>query len=344
MYIRSDARPALPAPRALMITTYYSDPDGATRSDLTVDELARAASTPGGCLWVDLENVSREEGQPILRDVFRFHQLPIDDCFNDLVDPPKAEMYDGYLFIIVQGVDYAATSHRLAVTELDLFLGPSYVVSFHRRPLPAVERVRTLAKDPALRLLSHGPDRLAHQLIDHLVDDVAPALADMTDTLERLEEEVIRAPSDRTLELVLRLKRDSQRLRHTMLPMRDVMARFARGEYPSLIRPETQLYFRDVYDHVVRTEEMVETLRDFADSALNLYLSAINNRTNEVMKTLAVVGALFLPATIVSSIYGTNFSTNIPGLHWEFGFYTMLAVMFLVMLAGLLYFRSRRWF
>ena len=129
-----------------------------------------------------------------------------------------------------------------------------------------------------------------------------------------------------------------------MLPTRDVMARFARGEYPALIRPEAQLYFRDVYDHVVRTEEMVETLREFADSALNLYLSSLNNRTNEVMKTLAVVGALFLPATIVSSIYGTNFSKNIPGLHWDLGFYVMLSVMFLVMAGGLLYFRARRWF
>lgn len=327
-----------------MITTYFSAPDGTLRRDLTPDEVARALASGGGWLWVDFEGVSRDEGEPLLRDVFGFHHLPIDDCFNELVDPPKAEVYDGYLFVIVQGIDYASASRRLAVTELDLFIGASYVVSFHRRPLPAVAHVRRLVEDPKLRLLTHGPDRLAHHLIDQLVDDVAPALADMTDALERLEEEVIRAPSERTLEDVLRLKRNSQRLRHTMLPMRDVMARFARGEYPSLIRAETQLYFRDVYDHVVRTEEMVETLREFADSALNLYLSAINNRTNEVMKTLAVVGALFLPATIVSSIYGTNFSQNIPGLHWEFGFYVMLAVMFLVMLGGLAYFRARRWF
>jgi magnesium transporter len=327
-----------------MIATYYSAPDGTQHRDLEPDEVARVLSSGRGCLWIDLEDVSRDQGEPLLRDIFGFHHLPIDDCFNDLVDPPKAEVYDGYLFVIAQCIDYTAASHLLAVTELDLFIGSSYVVSFHRRPLPAVARVRRLAEDPELRLLHQGPDRLAHHLIDQVVDDVTPALTGMMDALERLEEEVIRAPSERTLEEVLRLKRNSQRLRHTMLPMRDVMARFARGEYPSLIRPGAQLYFRDVYDHVVRTEEMVETLRDFADSALNLYLSSINNRTNEVMKTLAVVGALFLPATIVSSIYGTNFAKNIPGLNWDFGFYAMLAVMFLVMAGGLAYFRARRWF
>lgn len=327
-----------------MIVTYHSAPDGTLRRDLAPDELARTVASGEGYVWVDLEDAGRAQGEPLLRDVFRFHRLPIDDCFNDLVDPPKVEVYDGYLFVIVQGVDYAATTRRIAVTELDLFIGETFVVSYHRRPLPSVTRVRGLVEDPALRLLSRGPDWVAHHLVDQLVDDFAPALADMTDALERLEEEVIRAPSERTLEEVLHLKRNAQRLRHTMLPTRDVMARFARGEYPALIRPEAQLYFRDVYDHVVRTEEMVETLREFADSALNLYLSSLNNRTNEVMKTLAVVGALFLPATIVSSIYGTNFSKNIPGLHWAWGFYVMLAVMALVMAGGLLYFRARRWF
>ncbi len=327
-----------------LITSYYSPPGGPLLTQPSAEVMRQSMASGDGVLWVDIESASRPEAEPLLRDVFGFHHLAIDDCFNGIVDPAKIDPHDSYLFIIVQGIDYVAQTERLAVTELDLFIGRNYVVSFHDRPLPAVGRVRQLVEDPGLGFLARGADWLAHSLIDMLVDDVAPAVGTMTDTLERLEEEVITSPTPQLLEDVLLLKRNSQRLRHTMLPMRDVVARFSRGEYPLLIRPETQIYFRDIYDHVVRTEEMIETLREFADSAMNMYLSALNNRSNEVMKTLAVVGALALPATIVSSIYGTNFRHNIPGLEWEGGFYAMLSVMFAIMAGGLAYFRWRKWF
>ena len=154
---------------------------------------------------------------------------------------------------------------------------------------------------------------------------------------------MIEQPRRETLQEVLRLKRNAQRLKRSILPQRDVVNRFARGEYSRLIRPESIMYFRDVYDHTVRVEETIESLRDLADSALNTYLNAVNNRINEVMKTLAIVTVVFLPLTLIAGIYGTNFR-NVPELRYEYSYFTMLIIMGVVALALAVWFKWRGWF
>ncbi|HEY7802356.1 MAG TPA: CorA family divalent cation transporter [Dehalococcoidia bacterium] len=144
------------------------------------------------------------------------------------------------------------------------------------------------------------------------------------------------------LQDVLRLKRTAQQLKRSILPQRDLVNRFARGEYP-LIHDESLMYFRDIYDHTVRIDEMIETLRDLADSALNTYLSSVNNRTNDVMKTLAVVTVIFLPLTLIAGIYGTNFN-NVPEYGWGFGYFAMLGIMLVIALGLVGWFRWRGWF
>jgi len=325
-----------------LITSCTRSSDGALKLDLPEGEIPAALRDESGLLWVDLDGVPREEGEPLLRDIFGFHELTIDDCYNRLIDPPKVDDYGSYLYVIVHDVRYDAERESLWTTELNLYIGPNYVVSFHQAPLHAVAEVRRRAEHRNL-VIERGPDFLAHALIDVVVDDFHPAVETLDEQVARVEEVVIDDPRREALQEVLRLKRNAQRLKRSILPQRDVANRFARGEYGRLIHPDIIMYFRDVYDHTVRIEEMTDSLRDLADGALNTYLSSVNNRTNEVMKTLAIVTVIFLPLTLIAGVYGTNFE-NVPEYRYYNGYFTMLSVMGAIALGLIAWFKWRRWF
>ncbi|HZP58474.1 MAG TPA: magnesium/cobalt transporter CorA [Dehalococcoidia bacterium] len=324
-----------------MIRSAYRDAAGDVRFDLAPEALRRAACDESGLLWVDLEAEPRASGEPLLRDVFGFHELTIDDCYNTLIDPPKVDDYRRYLFLIVHAVRYDEAAQRLGTTELDLYLGAHFVVTFHHLPLRSVDDVWRRAERRNL-VLDDGADFLAHALIDVVVDEFHPVVETLDEQVALIEEVVIDRPQRETLQEVLRLKRNAQRLKRSILPQRDVVNRFSRGEYPHLVRPERLMYFRDVYDHTVRVEETIEGLRDLADSALNTYLSAVNNRINEVMKTLAIVTVIFLPLTLIAGIYGTNFR-HLPEYTWRWGYFGMLGAMAVIAVGLIAWFRWRRW-
>jgi magnesium transporter len=325
-----------------LISSLYRLAGGELTHDLTPSQLEEAIAAPGGLLWVDLEASDETEARPILEGVFRFHHLAADDCLNPHIDPPKIDDYGRYLFIISQGIRFHARSERLETTELDIFLGPNYVVSFHSHALAAVEDVRRRVTEDG-PLAGRGPDFLVHALLDALVDQFQPVVADMDQALDALEEAVLANPQQRLLHDMLLFKRNAQRLRRTLLPQRDAVNRFARGEFPGLVSEETHMYFRDIYDHVVRVEDMVESLRDLTESVLGTYLSAVNNRMNEVMKVLSIVATIILPLTLISGIYGTNFE-NVPELGWQWGYFGMLGAMAIIALGLIAFFRWRKWF
>lgn len=324
------------------ITSCHCAADGSIQFDLPTGDMAAVLRDERSLLWVDIALDGSSEAEPLLRDVFGFHQLTIDDCFNTLIDPPKVDDYGSYLFVIVHNVLYDPERQQLSTSELNVYLGANFVVSVHRSPVRAVTEIRRRAEARSL-VLDHGAAFLAHALIDVVVDDFHPVVESVDEQVADVEERVLAEPKRETLEEVLRLKRNAQRLKRSILPQRDVVNRFSRGEYPRLIQPEALMYFRDVYDHSVRVEEMIESVRDLADSALNTYLSSVNNRINEVMKTLAIVTVVFLPLTLIAGIYGTNFE-NVPEYGVHVGYYGMLGVMVAVA-AGLIgWFRFRRWF
>jgi magnesium transporter len=324
-----------------MKTALLRRPDGVVVA-LEDDSAIRAAMTASdGLIWVDLEQATRDEAA-LLDDVFGFHHLAIDDCFNEHLDPAKIDDYGQYIFVIAQAISYDEASEQLAAEELNLFLGPTYVVSFHKRPLPSVLELRRRVLDGSPEL-AHGADRLAHALLDGIVDDYQPVVEQLDDTLSHLEELVLAQAQPSFLQQILLLKRNVQRLRRTIIPQRDVVNRVARGEFPAVVRTETHMYYRDIYDHVLRVEQLVESVRDLADGVLNTYLSAQNNRMNEVMKTLSVVATIILPLTLIASIYGMNFH-NMPELDWRYGYFGVLGLMATIAAGLIAFFRFRRWF
>jgi magnesium transporter len=325
-----------------MITTYLRAPDGSVVRDPT-DAAVRSTITSGqGLVWVDIESSSREESERVLAETFGFHHLAIDDCFNLHIDPAKVDDYGSYVFIIAQAISGQEPTEELSTTELDVFLGANYVVSFHNEPLPFLTDVQRRVREAGPEA-TRGADFLAHSLLDGLVDAYQPAVDELDDMLSSVEERVVTKPEQALLQEILLLKHNVQRLRRTIIPQRDVVNRISRGEFPNVVRGEMNIYFRDIYDHVVRVQELMESVRDLADGVLNTYLSAVNNRMNEVMKTLSVVATVLLPLTFVASIYGMNFE-HMPELTWYWGYFLSLGAMALIAAGMIAFFRIRRWF
>jgi magnesium transporter len=303
-------------------------------------ELRRMLDTPGVLVWVDLESPDPSE-VAVLSDVFQFHPLTIDDCLNYRVDPPKADDYGDYLFLVTQGIDFSAQSNMVATTELNIYLGPSYVVSFHHRPLAAVEETRDRCSR-GTSLPTRGADWLAHALLDALVDHVLPVVEAMDEEIAALEDEALGRPDTGLIERMTTLKRSTLRLRRLVAPQRDMVNRMSRGDFAHLVRDETHMYYRDIYDHLVRLEDMIEALRDLGDSVIATYLATVNNRMSEIMKALSLVGTIFLPLTLLASVFGTNFAPTYEDWGWT-GFLIMCTFM-VVCIAGLTWwFRRRQW-
>jgi magnesium transporter len=326
-----------------MITSCFRASDGTLRTELSPQQVREALATPDTLLWVDVDAADgRDYGEPLLRDVFHFHPLTIDDCYNTLVDPPKVDDYGDYLFVIVHHVDLDEDGTMLTAGELNMYVGTNYVVTLHNGPLHAIAEIRRRTENHA-RLFERSAAFLAHAFFDLVVDGFHPIVESLDERVDAAQEIVLEHPHQEVLQEVLALKRMGLRLKRTILPQRDVANRFARGEYGHLVPREALFYFRDVYDHTVRLEEMIDNVRDLSDSALNTYLSSVNNRTNEVMKTLAIVAVIFLPLTLIASVYGTNFEDTFPSYGWPPGFYGMVVSFVLIALALVAWFRWRHW-
>jgi magnesium transporter len=298
------------------------------------------ADPHGATLWVDLEDPDQPE-KAILSDVFHFHPLTIEDCFSEAFDPPKVDDYHDYLFIVAQAIDFSAQDDTLATTELDLYLGKNYVVTVHRRPLPVLGEVMEHCKR-LLPLVGRGPDWLMHAILDRLVDQLLPVVAAIDEEIATLEDQALESPDHALIGRMGGLKRSTLRLRWLVAPQRDMVNRLGRGDFPHLIREETHMYFRDVHDHLVRLDVTIENLRDLGESVMAVYLATQGNRLNEVMKALGIVGVIFLPLTLISGVFGTNFTDTYMDSGW-LGFAVMCGSFVLIAGIMLTIFKKRRW-
>ncbi|MFC1963860.1 magnesium/cobalt transporter CorA [Chloroflexota bacterium] len=320
-------------------TAYYLPPDGVLHRDLTEDQVKSSYDSGDGLLWVDTSETTNEDGQ-FLESVFKFHQLAIEDCISTNMHPPKIDDFGDYLFLIVHGVNYAVESDVVETAELAIFLGKNYVVSSHSYPLLSIEAVKQMVELDG-RPMRRSADFLAYSIVDALIDNVMPAIDKMTEITEDIEEEVLRKPQQQTLEAILKLKRSTVHLHRVMAPQREVLNRMSRGDF-KLIGDDAKVFYRDIYDHIVRIEDLNQTTRDMTDNALATYMSSIGNKQNEIMKILSIVAAIFLPLGIITGVFGMNF-TNMPELNISWGYYAVIGFIGFAILIILGLFWTRGW-
>ncbi|MBI4277149.1 MAG: magnesium/cobalt transporter CorA [Armatimonadetes bacterium] len=306
--------------------------------DVPPEALARHLTEARAALWVDVEDPSPEDLGALAR-IFNFHPLTLEDVQNQR-QRPKIEEYDGYFFIVVNAVDIAEGRRRPEFRQVAVYFGPAYVVTVHRGAEANVEETRQRLARAPVRLREQA-DYLLYTVLDSVVDDYMPVLDQISARIDRLEDEIVQGTQRRTLSHIFDLKRALLHLRHVLGPQRDALGHLTRRDL-EVIRPEVMVYLRDVHDHLLRTVEMVDTYRDLLVGAMDIHLSAVSNRLNEVMRRLTVVAAIFGALTVITGVYGMNFE-HMPGLRRADGFWIMAAVMGAVTLLLVMIFRRLRW-
>ena len=309
--------------------------------DFTVKDLPALLAEESNVVWVDMEAPTVEDDK-VLADVFHFHPLTIEDA-RETRNQPKVEAFPDYLFFIFQGVRVDNTSAKnFVLKELDGYLGKNYVVTYHVENFRSIDLVKKQIRASPFTC-SHGADYLLHQILDHLVDLYMPVVDDFDNSINRLEDRVLTVKSNNTeiLMEIMRLKRSVARLRRISTKQVQSFYRLAHGEFP-FISEKNLPFFRDVQDHLQRVSDLSESYRDLVSGLLDIHLSVIANRTNDVMKLLAVFSAIMLPLSLIAGIYGMNFD-NMPEIHSRNGYYMTILTMFLIALVLGVYFWRKGW-
>lgn len=298
-------------------------------------------------LWVDLEACSPDEVRRILEGVFHFHPLSIDDCIN-LSHSPKVETYEPkeedrfapYLFMVIHAVDYSRKDGAFATSELNFFLGKNFLVTYHEGPLRSIQQTEERCLKSTIHV-ARAPDRVAHALLDSLVENYKPALEDLSLEIAELEDEVLQRPDPAVLERILKVKKEVLHLRQIIGPQREVLARFARGEF-KLIRAHLVPYYRDVYDALFHIGEMAMGYTDALSGILQIYLNMSSNRTAEIVKVLTMITIITTPLMIVGTWYGMNFE-SMPETRWTHGYAFALVLTVVSTALTFIYFKRKKW-
>ena len=324
-----------------MIRSFIFSDGKLVGQDLEREALRLVRADKGLLLWVDLDNPTEEETKFVLETVFQFHPLAIEDC----VAPsslPKVEDYEDYLFIVTHAVDFKRTD-KFNTTELDLFLGRDYLVTFHTSPLRSVSTLIDRQLKGAT-VGPRGPDRIAHTLLDLLVDHYAPVIEELRAELEELEEDVLARESaqKKLVNELLHVRGDFTKLRTIIRPQRDVIDRLARGD-SKLIRPKLLPYFRDLRDNLVRLEDTAASYHERLMMAFDIYLNKAAFEANEGIKFLTALTAVTLPAVMVGGWYGMNFE-HMPELKSPHGYLYACLLTLVSTIAMVIYLKRKKWF
>lgn len=325
-----------------MISTCYFPPEGNYRKDLSPEELSTVLSSGQGFAWISLEKASHDEVLDVLEKQFHFHPLAIEDCLSVGYQIPKVDDYVSYIFIIFQAILADDSLDELQTVELDLFLGENYLVTCHtEQTMPVIGNIwRRIERDS--RIYSHGPDFFCHAILDNIVDDYLPLIDEMESEIDWIEDVVVAKPAPQTLEKLLSLKHSIMSLRRIISPQREVINRLSRDEFPQ-IQQYSRVYFRDVYDHLIRIQDLTDAIRDVISGSMDIYLNSTSLRLNEVMKALTIVSTIFLPLSFVAGVFGMNFRF-MPGLESPAGFWVISLIYVIIAVGMLAYFKFRRWF
>ncbi|WP_396625310.1 magnesium/cobalt transporter CorA [Luteitalea sp.] len=329
---------APPDPGAAL--TIFVHGGGQTRAVDAIDP-AWLAPDSGMFVWADLGNANPAATRHLLSDVFHFHELSVEDAVGES-HHPKVEPYDGYLYLILHGIDWNATKQGgFSTHDIDFFIGPNCLVTVHDGTSRSIAAVQGLCPRHGF-VMEHGPMALVHRIVDTMVDNYRPEVSALEERLDDVEEAVFGTDNQEIVRQILAIKRDVGALRRVVMPQRDVIARLARREFEA-VDEQLSYRFRDVHDHLVRLSDEANTFHDRVTGVLDAHLSFVSNRMNEVMKVLTLIATIFMPLTVLTSLYGMNVRIPMMPGGEQAQFWDVVLVMF-VMSGGMIwYFKRRGW-
>ena len=319
----------------------YSE-EGVTRyDDIEVAVEAR------GDTWVHVDAADPDELRD-LRETFGIHPLAVEDVLHN-TSRPKTEEYDTHTFVLLKTAQLSQRevtfSKEIRTTPVGFFVGEDWLVTMSTTDLDAAEKTRTRLIGGRQRTISRGPDFVAYRIMDGIVDGYFDLLDEIEDDIEVIEEQIVTETDPELLEAINDVRRDLLAFRKIAWPSREAIGYLSRGDPPQ-IDERNEKYFRDVYDHLVQTVDLIETYRDLTSGSRDIYLNTVSQSTNEVMKVLTLVATIFIPLTFVVGVYGMNFADsayNMPELYWDMGYPAVMIGMAAVAAILVVYFRKRGW-
>lgn len=285
--------------------------------------------------WVDFNCPTTAE-ELLLDTFFHFHPLAIEDCLMRL-QRPKLDFYDDYHFFVIHRLN----EETLIAEEINIFVSDKFIVTFHKNQAPEIDKVQKLLEDQP-KNWERGTVFLAYQTIDKIVDSYFPLVYTIEDHLNALEDELTYQNSLNAMQIVFEFRSDLLHLRRTILPMRDLLYRIL-SSYRFALKKSERAYFGDIHDHLVKLTEMVESNRELTADMRDSYMAMSSSRMNGIMMTLTIVSTIFIPLTFIAGVYGMNFDI-MPELHGQYSYFIVLAIMLLIVIFMLSFFKYKGWF
>jgi len=311
-----------------------------------VEVEALSANTEAAVSWINLDGVHETQLLEQIGSRFGIHPLVLEDIVNT-DQRPKVEQYYNFIYVVLKMMHYNEARETVEGEQISLVLGPRFVISFQERPGDVFDPIRQRIRTKDSRVRRNGADYLLYRLLDTIVDSYFLILEKLGERIEDLEAELMDHPSQESLRKIHRLKREVMYLRKSVWPLRETCSGLNR-EDSALISASTEIFLRDVYDHTIQVIDTLENFRELLTGMLEIYMSSMSQRMNEVMKVLTIIATIFIPLTFIAGIYGMNFNPqsshwNMPELNWRWGYPATIAVMATVALVMILYFRRRKW-
>jgi len=290
--------------------------------------------------WVNIDGLHEVDIIEKIGNNFQMHPLTLEDIVNTS-QRPKYEDFDKYIFVVLKMLMLDDAKKEIISEQVSLIFGFDFVISFQEREGDVFNPIRERIRKAKGRIRKMGADYLAYSLLDAVVDNYFSILEKLGEKIEDMEEELVTNPMPQTLQAIHNLKRDTIFLRKSVWPLREVISSLERGE-SKLIKKGTHIFLRDVYEHTIQVIDTIETFRDMVSGMLDIYLSSVSNKMNEIMKVLTIFAAIFIPLTFIAGIYGMNFEF-MPELKWKWGYFYLLGLMAVVGFGMLFHFRRKKW-
>lgn len=337
-----------PRPRGAALEIILTDYTSSEHFEqvLTHPEECRTYLERDTITWIHVQGDAEPDTMRQLGKLFGLHHLALEDVINS-GQRPKVDVYKGQLFVVLAHPVIEADSRDLRMEQLSLFLGHNFVVSFHPGTADPFDPVRQRLRDKSGRIRERGSDYLLYALIDLVIDEGFPVLELIGDEIEQIEEELLDSPSRNALHQLHHLRRTMLIVRRMLWPQREVLNSLLRDD-SGIIDEEHRIYYRDCYDHTIQIMELIETYREMVAGLLDIYLSSVSYRLNEVMRILTIIATIFIPLTFVVGLYGMNFTNSdspwaMPELRWYYGYPLVWILMIAIVVGLLFFFRRKKW-